>query len=159
MRQKPKTDLPDICEGCPKALNATTCPCSQSYQQTYFAVVFEKKDVFLRKNLAEKKSCLPLHPLTETAIQLTAKKTRRHSSAGLEHLPYKQRVRGSNPCASTKKPADFSGLFSFIFSQARSITAKPSICGLVIKPLYKECTRHYHEVPLTIIKYRETGNQ
>ena len=25
-----------------------------------------------------------------------------HSSAGLEHLPYKQRVRGSNPCAPTQ---------------------------------------------------------
>ena len=27
----------------------------------------------------------------------------RHSSAGSEHLPYKQRVTGSNPVASTKK--------------------------------------------------------
>ena len=27
---------------------------------------------------------------------------REHSSAGLEHLPYKQRVRGSNPCAPTQ---------------------------------------------------------
>ena len=26
---------------------------------------------------------------------------REHSSVGLEHLPYKQRVRGSNPCAPT----------------------------------------------------------
>ena len=29
-------------------------------------------------------------------------KTRAFSSAGLEHLPYKQRVGGSNPSASTK---------------------------------------------------------
>lgn len=29
-------------------------------------------------------------------------KQREHSSAGLEHLPYKQRVRGSNPCAPTE---------------------------------------------------------
>jgi hypothetical protein len=29
------------------------------------------------------------------------KKKREHSSAGSEHLPYKQRVRGSNPCAPT----------------------------------------------------------
>ena len=28
---------------------------------------------------------------------------REHSSAGSEHLPYKQRVRGSNPCAPTQK--------------------------------------------------------
>jgi hypothetical protein len=27
---------------------------------------------------------------------------REHSSAGSEHLPYKQRVRGSNPCAPTE---------------------------------------------------------
>jgi hypothetical protein len=32
----------------------------------------------------------------------TPNKQREHSSAGLEHLPYKQRVRGSNPCAPTK---------------------------------------------------------
>ena len=28
-----------------------------------------------------------------------------HSSAGSEHLPYKQRVRGSNPCAPTPMKA------------------------------------------------------
>jgi hypothetical protein len=28
---------------------------------------------------------------------------RAHSSAGSEHLPYKQGVRGSNPCAPTSK--------------------------------------------------------
>jgi hypothetical protein len=32
---------------------------------------------------------------------------REHSSAGSEHLPYKQRVTGSNPVAPTsKKPLD-----------------------------------------------------
>ena len=29
--------------------------------------------------------------------------TREYSSAGSEHLPYKQRVRGSNPCAPTQQ--------------------------------------------------------
>ena len=29
--------------------------------------------------------------------------TREHSSVGLEHLPYKQRVGGSTPSAPTKK--------------------------------------------------------
>ena len=38
------------------------------------------------------KICLPLQPL---------KKTRAFSSAGLEHLPYKQRVGGSNPSTPT----------------------------------------------------------
>ena len=29
---------------------------------------------------------------------------REHSSVGLEHLVYTERVRGSNPCAPTKNP-------------------------------------------------------
>ena len=33
--------------------------------------------------------------------EVITKKTRRISSAGSEHLPYKQRVTGSNPVAST----------------------------------------------------------
>ena len=40
---------------------------------------------------------------------------REHSSVGLEHLPYKQRVRGSNPCAPTNRPRNFAGLF-FIYT-------------------------------------------
>ena len=32
---------------------------------------------------------------------------REHSSAGSEHLPYKQRVRGSNPCAPTQYQKGF----------------------------------------------------
>ncbi len=35
----------------------------------------------------------------------------RHSSVGSEHLPYKQRVRGSNPCASTEKASTKVGAF------------------------------------------------
>ena len=38
---------------------------------------------------------------------------REHSSVGLEHLPYKQRVGGSTPSAPTKA-LDFSKAFSFI---------------------------------------------
>jgi hypothetical protein len=34
-------------------------------------------------------------------LSLHSHKKREHSSVGLEHLPYKQRVRGSNPCAPT----------------------------------------------------------
>jgi hypothetical protein len=36
-------------------------------------------------------------------------KNREHSSAGSEHLPYKQRVTGSNPVAPTTKPLLKSG--------------------------------------------------
>jgi hypothetical protein len=39
---------------------------------------------------------LPLHP-----------QLREHSSAGSEHLPYKQRVTGSNPVAPTSKIKGF----------------------------------------------------
>ncbi len=40
-------------------------------------------------------------------------KKRELSSAGSEHLPYKQRVTGSNPVAPTTKSLEFSRLFSF----------------------------------------------
>ena len=36
---------------------------------------------------------------------------REHSSAGSEHLPYKQRVRGSNPFAPTENEYDFGSYF------------------------------------------------
>lgn len=45
----------------------------------------------LKINLGEKLQHLSLHSQTK----------REHSSVGLEHLPYKQRVRGSIPCAPT----------------------------------------------------------
>ena len=41
-----------------------------------------------------KKNAVSLHSLT---------RTRAFSSAGLEHLPYKQRVGGSNPSTPTRK--------------------------------------------------------
>ena len=41
---------------------------------------------------------------------------REYSSAGLEHLPYKQRVLGSNPCTPTNKRSDYgSGRFFCLF--------------------------------------------
>ena len=48
---------------------------------------------FLGKMLVIQKNFIPLHSLNKRAL----------SSAGLEHLPYKQRVGGSNPSAPTKK--------------------------------------------------------
>ena len=50
---------------------------------------FEKKC----KNICVyQKKAVPLHPLLRNKANLRA-----FSSAGLEHLPYKQRVCGSNP--------------------------------------------------------------
>ena len=40
--------------------------------------------------------------------------SRKHSSVGSEHLPYKQRVRGSSPCASTENLRNFGG-FLFLY--------------------------------------------
>ena len=48
---------------------------------------------FLGKMLVIQKNFIPLHSLNKRAL----------SSAGLEHLPYKQRVGGSNPSSPTKK--------------------------------------------------------
>ena len=44
-------------------------------------------------------------------VPLRPKSQREHSSAGLEHLPYKQGVIGSNPIAPTRKRLEKSGLF------------------------------------------------
>jgi hypothetical protein len=41
---------------------------------------------------------------TKKNSPIFASQLREHSSVGLEHLPYKQRVRGSSPCAPTEKP-------------------------------------------------------
>ena len=41
--------------------------------------------------------------------------TREHSSVGLEHLPYKQRVGGSTPSAPTKKEVLEKSKTSFSF--------------------------------------------
>ena len=41
--------------------------------------------------------------------------TREHSSVGLEHLPYKQRVGGSTPSAPTKAFSILRRLFSCIY--------------------------------------------
>jgi putative endonuclease len=45
---------------------------------------------------------------------LHSQNLREHSSVGLEHLPYKQRVRGSNPCAPTNTSYNY-GVFSFMY--------------------------------------------
>ena len=46
-------------------------------------------------------------------VRIFAVLFREHSSVGLEHLPYKQRVGGSTPSAPTRKEIHFGGsLFS-----------------------------------------------
>ena len=44
--------------------------------------------------------------LTKTPYLCIAFRERALSSAGLEHLPYKQRVGGSNPSAPTEKEGE-----------------------------------------------------
>jgi hypothetical protein len=68
------------------------------------ASFFEKS---LRKIWWKEKNAVSLHSLT---------RTRAFSSAGLEHLPYKQRVGGSNPSTPTSKQnaGQFVRHFSFI---------------------------------------------
>src|SRR5450755_2287956 len=48
---------------------------------------------------------------------------REHSSAGSEHLPYKQRVRGSNPCAPTQYQSGFQEIETrFYFSHVHTFS-------------------------------------
>ncbi len=61
-------------------------------------------------------------------LPIFALRKREHSSVGLEHLPYKQRVRGSNPCAPTKYQKRFQEIetfFLFISIISYTITYKP----------------------------------
>ena len=53
--------------------------------------------------------------------------TREHSSVGLEHLPYKQRVGGSTPSAPTTKPWIRPRLFS-LFCDERSFRVVLRLC-------------------------------
>lgn len=53
-------------------------------------------------------------------LSLPSQNEREHSSVGLEHLPYKQRVRGSSPCAPTENPAK-AGFFYCLYSAQSGI--------------------------------------
>ena len=61
-----------------------------------FSIIFSKKIWRIKNNVY---LCNP-------------KRKREHSSAGLEHLPYKQGVTGSNPVAPTKKETVLSKIYS-----------------------------------------------
>ena len=81
-----------------------------------------------RKNLQIQKIVVPLQRNREN--DSTKTKNRAFSSAGSEHLPYKQRVGGSNPSTPTKERSQVDcGLFSFcalgcIRSTIRRVNAK-----------------------------------
>ena len=60
---------------------------------------------------------------------------REHSSVGLEHLPYKQRVGGSTPSAPTKEALESPRLFSFLdsFRYMKLNNKSRLLCTLSIK--------------------------
>ncbi len=55
-------------------------------------------------------NALPLHSLSGTRV---------FSSAGSEHLPYKQRVGGSNPSTPTRNESGYTKLLISFFMMAR----------------------------------------
>ena len=63
--------------------------------------------------LAEMKKCLFLQPQREL------------SSVGSEHLPYKQRVAGSNPTVPTKKRKESPLWLLFLFHVKRDVEGVP----------------------------------
>ena len=48
-------------------------------------------------------------------VRIFAVLFREHSSVGLEHLPYKQRVGGSTPSAPTKASQFYCGAFIYVY--------------------------------------------
>ena len=72
---------------------------------------------------------------------------REHSSAGSEHLPYKQRVRGSNPFAPTKKQKDDLGrlfcFYAYASEQAPVIGTKHIAFGFI---LFHQARHYSHNI-------------
>ena len=66
-----------------------------------------------RFNQSNFKNCKSHHILHSEIL-------REHSSVGLEHLPYKQRVRGSNPCAPTNETSLLSARFFYFYPNLSS---------------------------------------
>ena len=81
---------------------------------------------FFQKIWSIQKKAVPLHSLSANEVE------RAFSSAGLEHLPYKQRVGGSNPPTPTTKTA------SAVFFLCASITRK-ACCFALPKDTKKLC--------------------
>ncbi len=63
--------------------------------------------------------------------------TREHSSAGSEHLPYKQGVIGSNPIVPTEKP-QIMWLFSYPYRKSKQL----KITGLTLNKTTKPTNKH-----------------
>ena len=74
--------------------------------------------------------------ITKNVVPLHSQSIREHSSVGLEHLPYKQRVRGSTPFAPTTKTTyrDVSRLFlcCFVWVFARSVGLAPRALAVAV---------------------------
>ena len=72
---------------------------------------------FEKKKLLYQKKFVSLHSISRREIWLESY-IREYSSVGLEHLPYKQRVIGSNPITPTKRTARTILLFFFYIKWA-----------------------------------------
>ena len=60
---------------------------------------------------------------------------REHSSAGSEHLPYKQRVRGSNPFAPTRIKTTFSRLL-FDYGHGYKMQSRRQVSSVLLFVLW-----------------------
>ena len=70
---------------------------------------------------------------SKLSLQRPSITNREHSSAGSEHLPYKQRVRGSNPFAPTENEDDSkSSFFCFVRFRDAEQRTKSSFCFLCL---------------------------
>ena len=70
---------------------------------------------FFQKIWSIQKKAVPLHSLSANEVE------RAFSSAGLEHLPYKQRVGGSNPSTPTTKTASAVFFFAHLSPEKHAV--------------------------------------
>ena len=70
---------------------------------------------------------------------------REHSSAGSEHLPYKQRVRGSNPFAPTRIKTTRCRLFFFDYGHGCKMQSRRQVSSVLLFVLWScASTRPYY---------------
>ena len=81
-------------------------------QKTFFLI--EKQFEIQQLSILAKK-IIKLNFYSKKCCIFAISKAREFSSAGLEHLPYKQRVNGSNPLTPTLKKTELFGLFFYLF--------------------------------------------
>ena len=95
-------------------INGQTSHARRAYRPMSDAVKTKTSPLNQTANIMKKRTFFKIKFAHSKNRRIFAFPFREHSSVGLEHLPYKQRVGGSTPSAPTKKETVFAVYFSFM---------------------------------------------